>query len=150
MKPTILIDRREQRPWAFPADTFDVQPATLATGDYSLAGLQDRVAIERKNLGDAVGTVIHDWLRFRKELNRLKTFDFAAIVIEADLSDVVEQRYESEANPNSVIGRFNSILIDDGIPVLWWGSRKYCEPAVARLFLMLAKRFAAEAVRDAA
>lgn len=147
MKPTILIDRREQRPWAFPTDTFDVLPATLATGDYSIAGLQDRVACERKSIGDLVSTVIHDWLRFRRELYRLAAFDFAAIIVEADVSDLWEKRYESEAEPASVWGRCNDCFITHGVPVLWWGSRKYCEPSVHRLMTMLARKFE---VREAA
>lgn len=148
-RPTILIDNREQRPWTFPADQFDVLPATLATGDYTIETLGSRIAIERKGLGDLVNTIIHDWLRFRKELNRLMTFDYAAIIVEADISDVMEKRYESDTHPNSVIGKCHAIHVDTGVPVLFWGSRKYCEPAVHRLMLMLAKRYGSEA-RDAA
>lgn len=149
MKPVILIDSREQKPWAFPADTFDVRRATLTTGDYTLAGLEDRVAIERKSIGDLVNTVIHDWLRFRKELIRLAAFDFAAVVIEADASDLMEHRYESDANPRSVMGRLNSIMFDHGVNVTWWGRRQQCEPLVHQLFSGIWKRSVAE-VRDGA
>lgn len=141
VKPTVLIDTREQRPLAFAADLFHVKRATLATGDYSIEGLQNVLTVERKSLGDLVNTVTHDWIRFRKELYRMAAFDFAAIVVEADLQDLIEHRYESQVDAASVMGRCNDCLITHGIPVLWWGSRKYCEPAMARLFKLLARKF---------
>lgn len=144
MNPVVLVDRREQKPWSFSSALFGTQPATLATGDYSILGLEDRVAIERKSLGDLVGTVIRDWMRFRKELYRLAAFDFAAIIVEADVKDLWEGRFESEANPASVWGRCNDCMITHGVPVLWWGQRKYCEPAVGRLLLSLARKYGLE------
>jgi ERCC4-type nuclease len=47
---TILIDTREQRPLDFGSQL--TRRATLATGDYSVEGLADSVAIERKSLAD--------------------------------------------------------------------------------------------------
>jgi len=49
----ILVDTREQTPWSFPK-TEQVERAGLTTGDYSLAGLEGLVAIERKSLEDFV------------------------------------------------------------------------------------------------
>ena len=46
----ILIDSREQAPFTFPDYDVDPEPATLPAGDYSLAGFQDRTAIERNSL----------------------------------------------------------------------------------------------------
>ena len=44
---TILVDTREQHPWEFPAG-FHSEPATLSTGDYSVRGLEDLIAVERE------------------------------------------------------------------------------------------------------
>ena len=131
-KIKIIQDTREQKPWTFPPDEFEVTVAKLAAGDYSIAGLEDEFAIERKSLGDLVGTVIGGWIRFRKELNRLAGYRSAAIIVEADISDILEHRYESEANPASVMGRINSILNDYSIPTLFWGSRDHCVPSVVQ------------------
>ncbi len=139
-KIAVKIDTREQRPWALNEELFATERATLTTGDYSIAGLEDRFAIERKSLGDAVGTFIHGWLRFRRELNRLSCFDLALIVIEADISDVLEHRYESDAEPMSVLGRINSITIDTGIPVCFWGKRDDCVTMVERFLILAAKK----------
>ena len=46
--PVIIIDSREQIPYEFEGS----QVGTLKSGDYSLDGFQDRVAVERKSKAD--------------------------------------------------------------------------------------------------
>jgi ERCC4-type nuclease len=113
----------------------------LDAGDYSLVGLEGIVSLERKSIADLVHTVISDWLRFRKELYRLAGHDLAAIVVEANLEDVLAHRYESEANPESVLGRVNSIYCDHGIPVLFWGPRATAVHMAEKFLLMAWKRY---------
>ena len=83
-KRAIIIDTREQRPWAFPPYAV-TRVATLKQGDYALEG-DERFAIERKSLDDFIGTVFSGWDRFRRELERMARADFAAkvIIVEAD------------------------------------------------------------------
>ena len=52
----IIIDSREQRPFDFLSQNGDIETerGTLDTGDYSVAGLESRVAVERKSLADLV------------------------------------------------------------------------------------------------
>ncbi|MCL2012618.1 MAG: hypothetical protein FWG75_07530 [Cystobacterineae bacterium] len=53
----ILIDTREQCGFTFKHERYtgtEVEVGTLDTGDYSLVGLTDRVAVERKSLADLV------------------------------------------------------------------------------------------------
>lgn len=52
----IIVDTREQAPFTFAHERYQVELETgaLALGDYSLAGLSDRVAVERKSLADLV------------------------------------------------------------------------------------------------
>jgi len=52
-KPTLIIDSMEQKPYSF--KTFRkwfaaIERQKLAAGDYSIAGLEKRVAVERKSL----------------------------------------------------------------------------------------------------
>ena len=136
----VLVDTREQRPWTLDPEMFTAERATLRTGDYTVRGLEDRLCLERKQLGDFVGTVIGDWLRFRKELYRLAAFDVALVVVEADVSDVLERRYESEAEPASVLGRAHACLLDDGVPVVFWGGRPTCTAMVERFLLLAVKK----------
>lgn len=137
---TVLVDTREQKPWQFTPGLFQAERATLQTGDYSVKGIESRMRLERKSIGDLVGTVISDWIRFRKELYRLAFFDVAAIVVEGTPKDIWDHRYESDAKPESVMGRVNGIYLDHGVPVLWWGERSNCVRMVENFFRLAIKK----------
>jgi ERCC4-type nuclease len=78
--------------------------AHLATGDYSILGLTDRVAVERKSLEDLFGTLGRGRDRFRDEFERLAEMDVAGVVIEASLSDIIKRPPEhSRVSPRAVV-----------------------------------------------
>jgi len=81
---TIVIDTREQTPWAFPRELAHSAVGTLKTGDYALAG-DGEFAIERKSLDDFVGTISSGWERFRREIDRMKCFQVKVIIVEGRL-----------------------------------------------------------------
>lgn len=139
-KIPLVIDTREQTPWTFVDDLFTTQRGTLVTGDVSVRGLESVIAIERKTLGDAVSTVIHQWNRFRRELYRLAAMDCPLFVVEASVQDILDKRYESEAEPLAVLGRLNSIIIDHGIPVIFAGNRATAETYVERFLIQALKK----------
>ena len=62
---TAIIDTREQQPLALELDTV---PGTLATGDYSVHGLEDLLTVERKSLDDLLGCMTSGRPRFEREL----------------------------------------------------------------------------------
>jgi ERCC4-type nuclease len=126
-QPVIVCDSREIEPYSFKG-VATVRRA-LPAGDYSLEGLEDRVAVERKTLEDFVSTVIRARKRFRRELLRLREYEAACIVVEADLAEVLAGRYHSGAHPSAVLGAVVSIVIDYGVPVFFCSDRQ-----VARLF----------------
>lgn len=70
---TIVIDSREQLPWSF--DGMDVVVPTvvkgLASGDYSIQGMEDCIACERKSLDDLYGSVTWGRGRFEREIERM-------------------------------------------------------------------------------
>lgn len=129
MKPVIVIDTREQKAYSFDADRAETVKAALPAGDYSLAGLETVVAVERKSLDDFVSTVIHARKRFHAELRRLAGYRAACIVVEGSLADVLAHRYKGEAHPHSVVGAVVSIVVDFGIPVYFCSTRQ-----IARMF----------------
>ena len=55
-KFVICYDDREKKPFQFPQGV-EVVRAHLPFGDYSVVGLEKRVAIERKSISDLVGTL---------------------------------------------------------------------------------------------
>lgn len=65
----ITRDNREQNPYTFRSWDVEIRQDALPAGDYSLAGFEDRVAVERKNLDDLVGCFMGDSQnRFEKVL----------------------------------------------------------------------------------
>jgi len=135
----IVIDTREQHPYEFPCATVRRK---LDAGDYSVAGCEERIAVERKSLADFVHTVIHDADRFRSELERLETYALACIVVEGDLDAVLRGRRQSDlrmVTPGAVLGAALQISIRHHIPVQWCGSRQ-AACAYTEQFLRMAVR----------
>ena len=126
---TIAIDTREQLPFEF-SEGVPVERVTLATGDYSIVGLEEQVSFERKSLDDLVGSVIHDKKRFAAELARMAPMKYRAVVVEATVADLLNHRYRSEAHPKAVLAAVNAIFVHYRVPVLFLGDRPH-----ARLFL---------------
>jgi ERCC4-type nuclease len=79
-KPVLLIDHREKRPLVF--TRLRAEAGTLESGDYTVAGLATRFAVERKSVKDLiVCSRGQDAMRFSRELQRLRAFDFARVLI---------------------------------------------------------------------
>jgi len=136
---TIVIDTREQQPYTFACSA--VQRA-LDAGDYSVAGCESQIAVERKSLPDFVRTVIHDRERFQSELDKLASYTFACIVVEADLDEVLRGLKQSElrmVTPAAVLGSALHIAMRYRVPVYWCGSRQ-AACAFTEAFLRMAVR----------
>ena len=100
--PTIVIDTREQLPYMFRQFGADTETRGLRTGDYSIAGYEDYFAIERKMPGDLLGCMTRERKRFERELQRLSDMDYAAVMVECDLLDLVTI-HRGGMNPKSLI-----------------------------------------------
>lgn len=120
----IVVDTREQEAYGFDARRVRVIRRALPAGDYSVEGMETAVAVERKSLADFVSTVIHSRARFYRELDRLRGYGAAAVVVEGNLMDVLGGRYRSGAHPNALLGTIAAITIDFGIPVFFCSNRQ--------------------------
>lgn len=136
-EPIIVIDTREQLPYEFPGDRIGSVRRALPAGDYSLLGYESEVAVERKSLKDLVGTVIRNRKRFRSELKKLQDYQAACVVVEADLRDVLDRRYEGGVHPHALFGAVVSICVDYSIPVFFVSDRQ----AACRYVELYLKRF---------
>ena len=142
---TIVIDTREQQPYTFSCATVE---HALDAGDYSIAGCESQIAVERKSLADFVRTVIHERQRFQSELEKLAEYTLACIVVEADLDDVLRGLKQSDlrmVTPAAVLGSALHIAMRYRVPVYWCGSRQ-AACAFTEAFLRMAVR---EGVVDA-
>ncbi|WP_437513055.1 ERCC4 domain-containing protein [Sorangium sp. So ce1099] len=123
---TVIVDTREQRPWTF-GGAFRIERAALPAGDYSIGGFEMSVAIERKTLDDYVQSLILQRERFKRECERLRSYELKAIVVEADAGDVFAHTYRSKAAPNAVIATGLALLHDYGVATIWAGNREHAE-----------------------
>lgn len=127
--PVILIDSREQRPYEFPG----AKVVGLKSGDYSLLGFEDRIAIERKSLQDAFSSVGQGRKRFERELERLSQLEYAAIVLEANLEDFLTPPAYTRMNPKAVINSLIAWSIRYRVFVFFAGSRQLGRTLTRRL-----------------
>lgn len=126
----IIRDTREQAPFTFERHECVVQPGTLATGDYSLAGLEDRCAVERKSLDDLLGCLTGEGRdRFERELARARGLDAFAVVVEASFQDMAEGRYRSKMKPHAALQSVLAFQVRYGVPFIWAGTRAGAEYA---------------------
>ncbi len=132
---TIAIDTREQRPYEYPG----AERKTLPTGDYSIVGLEDQVAIERKSKTDAYGSLGQGRARFRRELERLAEFDYAAIVVEDSVPGFLRRPSHSKMNPRSAIGSLLAWSVRYRVPVFFAGDRAHGQALTHKLLQMYHK-----------
>ena len=136
--PPIVIDTREKLPFAFAG--YETRVVTLQTGDYSLLGFEDRVAVERKSKSDAYGCVGKGRKRFVKCLERLAALDRAAIVIERSIEDFDQNPpARTRIDSRMAVGSYISWACKYRIPVFWCESRAYAERVTVRFLAAYVK-----------
>ena len=139
--PTIVIDTREQTP--LPFSRLPTIRDGLYTADYSVAGMDSEFGVERKSIDDLVGCCCGSSRdRFMHELQRLRGFRFARLLIVGRESDVIAHRYRSRIKPAAVLGTVAAIqarfvpavwiasAADAGAVVeewAWWAAREHIE-----------------------
>jgi ERCC4-type nuclease len=94
MSKTIIVDTREQKPYTFrffaDANT-KVVNRKLQYGDYSIEGLEDKIAIERKATPSEIARNFGvDKKRFYREIEVLSDFDHAVFLCEFTLQDAMD------------------------------------------------------------
>ena len=142
----VTVDSREQAPFAFQHEKYAgtvVEAGALDTGDYSLVGLADRVAVERKSLPDLVACLGRERERFERELQRAAALDAFCVVIEAPWADLAAGQYRSQLNPHSACQSVLAFACRYRIPFLFAGSRagaEYVTWGFLRQYLESARR----------
>ena len=137
-KPILLIDTREQEPYDFaPFRRWfaGIERRLLRTGDFSIAGLEARIAVERKSIQDLFNSCSPCGSRqaFIHTCARLGKLEFSALVIEASLDDVLLGTEWSGMHPNAVLGTLEAIAVRWGIHPYFAGSSALAEELVACL-----------------
>lgn len=81
----IIVDTREQQPWSF--DFNEIAVAKLDTGDYSVAGLEEVLCIERKkSVSEIANNIVEK--RYKDWTKRMSQYKHKFLMLEFDLDDV--------------------------------------------------------------
>src|SRR5512145_2155461 len=138
LKPTIfpegfvlVQDTREQLP-LFPRipKGLIIASATLKDGDYSVRGLEDKIAFERKRISDLLpycsidkkDKTMRKMLRFKEIAQK---GGFVGLIIEERESDVYKFHQHSSVHPEVLRGAIISFEVRFGVHV-YFGDRQNC------------------------
>lgn len=122
---------------------------TLASGDYSLDGYATAVAVERKSKADLFHTISQGRDRFIRELERLNEMTFAAVVVEAEWSEIMsDPPAHSRLSPRTI---WRSVLAwQQRFPRVHWlmcPDRGFAEVATFRVLERFVKEQAENSFR---
>lgn len=135
---TCVIDSREQVP--LPLEPLRHIVKKLDCADYSVVGLEDKIAIEKKSLNDLCACVGRERRRFDAMVERLKKYEFRAIVVTADWSDIDLKRYHGQLTPTQVYGALMGWAMSCNVPIMFMGDHHRAGIAVARMLWVASQR----------
>jgi len=154
----ILIDSREQHPWAFPK--FDTHRCTLETGDYSVVIPQDSplskysdesldytICIDRKGCTAELFQNVTQ-ARFKNEIDRMGKFRHKFLILEFSMDDILRFPYGSSipkrrwrylrVKPEFVLGYLTNLMLS-GISVIFAGdssnAQRICLNILKKVYL---------------
>ncbi len=127
---TIICDSREQLPFCLdPMRVIRTEEGKgLATGDYTVLGLERVVCVERKSMDDLIGCVGVERERFDREMMRIKAYPHRVVIVEASWSELEKGAWRSRVTAAAAVG---SVIgwIAGGVPFIFAGSRSAAERA---------------------
>ena len=133
--PIITVDTREKTP--APIRSYPVEVVGLPVGDYGVRGFSDwnrpAFIIERKSLADLIASLTRGRARFMREVEKMRAFGFAALVIEAERDEVTLGQYRSQASPQSILASLDALAVRAGVHVYWAGSPEGCARQIESL-----------------
>jgi len=108
--PVILVDSREQSPLVF--TRLQAVTGSLYSGDYSIRGLEDSFAIERKSIDDLANCCLgSNRERFEHELHRLRGYRFKRLLVVGSREDIAAGHYHSRIAPKAVLATLGAFEV---------------------------------------
>ena len=125
---TVIVDTREQLPLELSMRTIR---RTLPTGDYSILGFEEYVVVERKSLPDLIGCMTTGRHRFERELQRMRSYEARAVVVEASWGQLRRGEYRSRIGPDVATHSICSWMSRFTMPFLFVDDRASAADAVS-------------------
>lgn len=143
---TIVVDGQEKAPYRFGGMTTDaamksrpisvpISWAHLKTGDYSIAGWEKHVTVERKSLGDLYSTLGQHRARFEREHVRMAGMGAGntCVIIESSWDRIINHPpRRSRLNPKTVFRTWLSWSQRYGVPWYALEDRRLAEVTTFR------------------
>jgi ERCC4-type nuclease len=131
---TIIVDTREQKPWCF--EHHATANHKLDTGDYSIQGLENILAIERKrNVAEFANNITEK--RFKDVIERLSKMPHSFILFEFDFNKVMTYPIGSEIpkklwdkikiTPAYILRNIIELQVDHNINIIFCGDSSNAE-----------------------
>ena len=139
----IYIDTREQKPLKFKRET---ETKTLKFGDYALSDKEAtcNCYIERKSVGDFIGTMSGGLERFKNEIERAKDADaYLVVLVEESLANCLSFNYlphvykkNTKATPEYIFRNVRDLIQEyPHIQFLFVHGRKKASEIVEKIFM---------------
>lgn len=144
---TIIIDTREQKPWEF--SNHATANHKLDTGDYSIQGLENILAIERKrNISEFANNITES--RFIDVVERLSKTKYSFILFEFDMKDVMSYPIGSNIpkrlwnkiriSPAFIIKHIVDLQVEHNIKIIFCGNSENAEKIALSLMRKIYKK----------
>ena len=133
-RPVLVVDTREQHPFdfsRFEAWFAGIEKKALRLGDYSIAGMEDVCAVERKDLSDLVHSFTVERSVFVSRLRLMAQCPHRLLVIDAALSQVKSPYAHAGADPNRITQSLIAVLAGLRVPFLCTETHELGEELVA-------------------
>lgn len=127
--PRLIVDTREQMPLCF--EHLEAVRGTLATGDYSIEGMEGAFMVERKSVQDLVGSLTQGRERFFRELERMRAAQCARLLIVGKPVDLANVLHRRNVTAESIAGSLAAINARF-VPVVWAPSPELAAQMVER------------------
>ena len=118
LRPVIVVDSREQDQLVF--TKLKAVRGTLYSGDYSILGLEDSFAVERKSIDDLATCCLSTKRdRFEHELHRLRGYQFKRLLVIGTPEHIAAGRYHSRIAPKAVLATLGAFEVRYDLPVVF-------------------------------
>lgn len=145
---TIIVDTREQIPWEF--GHHNTAKQKLDTGDYSIHGYEDIIAIERKKSVSELATNLSEH-RFKDVLERLSKIKHPYMIFEFEFdeicmfpvgSDIPKRLWDKlRISGNYIIKRLIEIQLEYNIQIIFCGDPSNAERFAVSLMKRIYERY---------
>lgn len=142
----IVQDTREQKPLNFDGieGVEKVEKMALSFGDYTaiVHGRPAPILFERKSLADLWGTMVGDYPRFKKEMQRASESNMKLIlIVEANYTDVWNGFERSEFSGESMHKKLHTLFVKYDLPTWFCESRQVMARQIAGTLHAIERNF---------